>query len=422
MRLFRQPMKRQNLKETLDAIGLYWVTLILLAAMSSLIYLGPALWQTWSHRGPTLVTEGSGSGDGFVAGHDFVAFYSASSLVQEGRAALVYNEAEMVRTQHRLVGSADVGYLAFMYPPTILLVLAPLSTLPYFAALALWLLLPFCAYLFIMYRQVRLPPAAMFMVVTAPSVAQTLFAGQNGLLLAVLLTAGLLNHRTHPTLGGILLGLATVKPQLAILIFPALFAGRHWRVLIGATATLALMAALTTALFGADVWQAYAGIPAMAREWLAQGRLPWARMPTVYTAMRLAGAGDMLAGAVQIFVAVGVFGGVAWIWWRRCDPALSVAALLAAVPLTTPFLYDYDLPFMLTALALFTATAVSSGWRKWEKPLLLLVWLQPVWWWTLSATVFQLSIAPILYGLFFLATLSRIHWSAARQGQLTPGQ
>lgn len=410
-------MKRQNHKETLDAIGLFWLTLILLAAMSSLIYLGPALWQTWSHQGPTLVTEGSGAGDGFVAGHDFVAFYSASRLIQEGQAALVYSEPEMLRTQHHLVGSTDVGYLAFMYPPTFLLFLAPLSPLSYFTALAIWLLVPFCAYLFVVHRQIGLPAAALFMVVMSPAVAQTLFAGQNGLLLALFLTAGFLNHRAHPILGGILLGLATVKPQLAILVFPMLIAGRHWPALISAVLTLALMVACTTALFGADVWEAYSGMPALARDWLAQGRLPWSRMPTVYTAMRLAGAGDMAASAVQVLVAAGVLAALAWIWWRRSDPALSVAALLAGAPLTTPFLYDYDLPFMLTALALYTANAASSGWLKWEKPLLLIVWLQPVWWWTLSATVFQLSIAPIVYGLFFLATISRIRAVAAPSGE-----
>lgn len=408
-------MKHQTLKKTLDAVGLPWVTVILLAAMSSLIYLGPALWQTWTHQGPTLVTEGSGAGDGFVAGHDFVAFYSASQLVQNGQAALVYSEPEMLRAQHELVGSTDVGYLAFMYPPTFLLFLAPLSYLPYFTALALWLLLPFCAYLFILYRQSGLPPAALFMAALAPSVAQTLFAGQNGLLLAALLAAGLLNHRRRPALAGILLGLATAKPQLAILIFPALLAGRHWRTLIFAALTLGLMAALATALFGAEIWQTYSAIPGLAREWLAQGRLPWPRMPTVYTAMRLAGSGDTLGSAIQILVAAGALAGVVWAWWRRCDPALSVAALLAAAPLTTPFLYDYDLPFMLTALALYGAAAMTSGWNKWDKPLLLIVWLQPVWWWTLSATVWQFSVAPIVYGLFFLATLSRIGIFANRE-------
>lgn len=404
-------MKHLNLKETLDAVGLPWLTVLLLAAMSSLIYLGPALWQTWTHQGPTLITEGSGAGDGFVAGHDFVAFYSASQLVQDGMAALVYSEPEMLKAQHELVGSTDVGFLAFMYPPTYLLFLAPLSSMPYFPALALWLLLPFCAYLLILHRQVRLPAAALFMAALAPSIAQTLFAGQNGLLLAALLSAGFLAHATRPALAGILLGLATVKPQLAILIFPVLIAGRHWTAALYAALTLAAMAALATVMFGAEIWQVYSTVPAVAREWLAEGRLPWPRMPTVYTAMRLAGSGDMTASAVQLVTGACVLAAIAWLWWRRADPALSVAALFAGAPLTTPFLYDYDLPFMVTALALFTASAIETGWRKWEKPLLLVVWLQPVWWWTLSATVWEISVAPLVYGLFFLATLSRIRMS-----------
>ena len=81
--------------------------------------------------------------------------------------------------------------------------------------------------------------------------------------------------------------------------------------------------------------------------------------------------------------------------------------LLAGAPLTTPFLYDYDLPFMLPALAIFIAHAGKTGLRGWEKPLLLAVWLQPAWWWTLTAIQWEISIAPLVYGLFFLAVTRR---------------
>lgn len=400
-------MEKPSLKNMLDALGIAWVTILLVAIMSALIYTGPALWQTWTHDGPTLVTDGTGTGDGFVAGHDFVAFYSASQLVLEGKAARVYSEADMQRAQHELVGDSTVGYLAFMYPPTYLLLVSPLSTLPYFPALALWLLLPLLVFLYALWRGIAIPPAALLLAVTAPAVAQSLFAGQNGLLFAALLAGGLLLHERRPTAAGILLGFATAKPQLAILIFPALIAGRRWTTLFAASATLAAIAGLATALFGAEIWKLYAAIPAQAREWLAAGRLPWPRMPTVYAAARLAGMGDGVATVIQGGAGLAVLATVASIWWRGSSLKLRSAVLLAGAPLATPFLYDYDLPFMLTAMALFIADANARGWHNWEKPLLLAVWLQPVWWWTLSATVWQVSIAPLIYGLFFLAVVRR---------------
>lgn len=405
-------MKPSSIRHTLDAVGLPWITVLLVAAMATLVYAGPALWQTWTHDGPTLVTDGGGAGNGFVAGHDFVAFYAASQAALNGEARLVYDESYMKPAQHELVGDSGVGYLAFMYPPTYLLLTSPLALMPYFPALAIWLIVPLAFLLLTVGRRIDIPPLTLLLVVTAPSVAQTLFAGQNGLFFAALLTGGLLLQDRRPLLAGILLGLATAKPQLAILLFPALLFGRQWNVLGGAVGTLAVMVALSAAIFGLETWSAYIAVPGQAREWLAAGQLPWSRMPTVYTAIRLAGLGDIGANLAQIAIGLAALAMVAWVWWRGTATDLRAAVLLAGAPLTTPFMYDYDLPFMLPALAIFVASSSKVGWNAWEKLLLLAVWLQPAWWWTLSVTFLQISVAPMVYGLFFLA----VAWRAVQAG------
>jgi hypothetical protein len=409
-------MKQYSIKSALDATGLPWVTILLVAIMATLLYAGPALWQTWTHTGPTLVTDGADTGEGFVAGHDFVAFYAASKAVFDGNGALVYDEAFMKPAQHDLVGDSTVGYLAFMYPPTYLLLVSPLALVPYFPAMALWLLVPLMFLLFAMGRHIDIPPVTLLLAVTAPAIAQALFAGQNGLLFAALLAGGLLLHDRRPILAGILLGLATAKPQLAVLLFPALIFGRQWTVLLSAAAILAIMIIMSTVLFGPDIWRAYVAIPAQARDWLAAGQLPWPRMPTLYTALRLAGLGDIMASLAQAGIGLTVLATVAWVWWCGTSIELRVAVLLAGAPLTTPFMYDYDLPFMLPALAIFIAHAGKTGWRGWEKPLLLAVWLQPAWWWTLTANHWQISIAPLVYGLFFLS----VTWRAIRENSVEP--
>jgi hypothetical protein len=400
-------MKPSSIKNALDAVGLPWVTVLLVAIMATLVYAGPALLQTWTHDGPTLVTDGGGTGDGFVAGHDFVAFYSASRAVFDGNAALVYDKNFMKAAQHSLVGDTTVGYLAFMYPPTYLLLVSPLALVPYFPALALWQLIPLLFLLLTMGRRIDIAPVSLLLAITAPAVAQVLFAGQNGLLFAALLTGGLLLQDRKPLLAGILLGLATAKPQLAILLLPALIFGRQWIVLLGAAGTLVAMIVVSAVFFGLETWSAYTAIPEQARDWLAAGLLPWPRMPTLYAAARLAGLGDQAASLMQAATGLAVLATVAWVWWRGTSIELRAAVLLAGAPLTTPFLYDYDLPFMLPALSIFIAHASKTGWRVWEKPLLLAVWLQPAWWWTLTAIHWEISIAPLVYGLFFLAVARR---------------
>lgn len=407
MKLDQRAFLLPSIKSTLDAVGLPWVTILLIAVMSSFIYTGPALWQTWTHTGPTLVTDGAGTGEGFVAGHDFIAFYTASLTVLDGNSAMIYDEAFMKPAQHELIGNSTVGFLPFVYPPTYLLLVSPLALVPYFPALALWLFVPLLFLLVTMGRRIDIPPAALLLAVTAPAVGQALFAGQNGLLFAALLTGGLLLHDRRPALAGILLGLATAKPQLAVLLFPALIFGRQWVVLLSAAGTLAAIIVLSTMFFELEAWRVYATIPGQAREWLAAELLPLARMPTLYAAARLTGFGDLTAILAQMATGLAVLATVAWVWWRGTTIELRAAVLLAGAPLTTPYLYAYDLPFMLPALAIFMAHACKTGWRIWEKPLLLAVWLQPAWWWTLTTSYLQISIAPVIYGLFFLAMVRR---------------
>lgn len=394
-------MNTRSLQQNLDAIGLPWLTVLLIALASSLVYLGPSLWQTWTHDGPTLVNTA-----GFVTGHDFVAFYAASKAVLGGDAAMVYDRDFMMAAQIEIVGTSDIGYLAFMYPPTYLLLVAPLATLPYFSALALWQTLPLVIFL-LMLRRITLPPIALIMAAGAPAVAQALFAGQNGLIFAVFLGGGLLLLDRRPVPAGLLLGLALAKPQLAILLLPALIAGRHWKALAAMIATGVGTAAIAAAILGPEVWSSYLVVPGQAREFLAYGQLPWSRMPTLYTAARLAGLSETGGAVLQILGTLAVVTGIVWVWWKKAPPGLRVAVLLAGAPLATPFMYDYDLAFMLVALGLYLADALGRGPAPWEKIMLLLVWLQPVWWWWWIVEAGGISVSPLVYAVFFAAAAYR---------------
>ena len=399
-------MPKPTLKQNLDIIGLPWVAVLLVAMASSLIYLVPALWQTWTHDAPTLLNPA-----GFVTGHDFVAFYAASKAVLGGEAAMVYDRDFMMAVQVEIVGSPDIGYLAFMYPPTYLLLVAPLAALPYFPALALWQAVPFALFLLLL-RRIALPPIALVMAAAAPAVAQTLFAGQNGLLFALFLAGGLMMLDRRPLLAGLLLGLATAKPQLAVLLIPALVAGREWRALAAMLAAGAGLAALSMVILGPAVWSGYLTVPGDAREFLALGQLPWSRMPTLYAAGRLVGLSDAAGTALQLGGATLVLAGTCWVWWHRQRTRLRIVIILAGAPLVTPFMYDYDLPVMLLAIGLFLADGIDRGSVLWEKIVLLLVWLQPIWWWWWLVEATGVSPAPLVYAVFFAATLhrSRSEW------------
>ncbi|MDH3512113.1 MAG: DUF2029 domain-containing protein [Gammaproteobacteria bacterium] len=377
------------------------MTILLIFLASSLIYLAPSLWQTWTHDGATLVNQG-----GFVTGHDFVAFYAASKAVWSGDAAMVYDRDFMMAAQIEIVGAADIGYLAFMYPPTYLLLVAPLATLPYFPALALWQALPFVLFLLAL-RRIALPPIALVMAAGAPAIAQVLFAGQNGLLFALFLGVGLMALDRRPLAAGLLLGLAATKPQLAILLVPALIAGQNWRALAAMLGCVVALTVLSAAVFGADIWYSYLAVPGQVRDYLALGQFPWPRMPTLYAAGRLSGLPHTASMILQVAGALTVVAGIVWTWRKAAPTSLRITVLLAGAPLATPFMYDYDLPFMLIALGLYLAEALGRSQAWWERYMLLLVWLQPVWWWYWITSSTGVSIAPLVYASFFAAAVYR---------------
>jgi hypothetical protein len=65
--------------------------------------------------------------------------------------------------------------------------------------------------------------------------------------------------------------------------------------------------------------------------------------------------------------------------WRRFghDAMATGAAMLAATALASPYLFSYDLPFLILPLAWLVREGLARGFRPWEKALLVLLWFAP---------------------------------------------
>jgi hypothetical protein len=75
---------------------------------------------------------------GATLGVDFESFWAASRLLLGGHPAMAYVPAAH-HAQEIAIFRRDLGYAAFFYPPTYLLICAPLALLPYLPSLAVWL-------------------------------------------------------------------------------------------------------------------------------------------------------------------------------------------------------------------------------------------------------------------------------------------
>src|SRR5262249_20816814 len=128
----------------------------------------------------------------------------------------------------------EASYYAFFYPPLFLLICLPLALLPYGVALAVWVGTTGAACLAVV--RMLLPkcwPAALVLL-AFPGMLMNAGHGQNGALSTALLGAATLQLDRRPRLAGAFLGAMCFKPQLALLVVPALLAARRWQTLLWA--------------------------------------------------------------------------------------------------------------------------------------------------------------------------------------------
>ncbi len=285
----------------------------------------------------------------------FVAELEAASAAYGGR----INE-EQIRA---------VGYSPWMYPPTFLLFVVLLAYLPYLAAYLGWIALTAMPYLAAMTR-IFPPSCAVPAALAAPPVFFNLMYGQTAFLSTGLIALGLLSLRTQPWLAGVLIGVASVKPHLGILIPFALAAGGHWRAFGGASATVVGLIAISIAAFGMDPWYGFIGTIDFHLQGYEAGVFAWKVMTTVLSALKLSGVALSDAWVVQHLVTLctGVLVAVAW-WRHRAEEhldGLRYALLCCGTLLALPFAYVYELVLLVPAVAWFWRDWEARGGKRWE--------------------------------------------------------
>ncbi len=288
--------------------------------------------------------------------NDFAAFDSFSRFIKRYPARLIYDQGLLRQFQdlphHR--------FFAFMYHPGMMLLLWPLAYLPYEYGYVLWVGIGLIACSFAVAGHRHGWPLAVLLVV-APSTLWTALMGQSSLLVAALLVGGMLLSPRRPLLAGVLLGLATYKPQFGILVPVALIAAGQWRTVASATVTGLCIVMISTLAFGIAVWPAWFDHLSSIVEVRSIHRTEWAPiMATVTSNLVSAGVGRRVADVAQVIACLaGML--LTWQCFRRRPGSqdvegsfrLKVAALAATTFLVTPFAFYYDLPLFTCSILLF---------------------------------------------------------------------
>jgi hypothetical protein len=277
----------------------------------------------------------------FQAGSDWAPLWAAGRLAWDNVSG-IYDFDLIARLQGAVVTQVD--FHPYIYPPSALLLVAPLALLPFWPSLAL-VAAGSLAWLAWTSRKVGSDP---WLVLLAPPVAIAAIVGQTSLLVIGLVVLALSMLQKQEAKAGALLAVAAlIKPTLLILAPIGLIAGRNWRALGAAALTGAAGIAISMLLFGIQPWiewlqaiprfqQLFADYPPLVRNAVS----PHA------AAVRLG-----LESLVIIWVGAIVAAILVWLGFSRpSSPSTRSALVMGGALLLTPYAMNYELAVFAPAL------------------------------------------------------------------------
>lgn len=272
-----------------------------LATFWSLAAVVLVIWRAFSE-----MRLGLTDGVSHPVGEDFINFWSGAALAAQGHARLAYDLQKCHDFQVSVVGHAIQMY-HYSYPPTMMLLTAPLGVLPYGMALIAWSLLGLTAFGRAAYLAWPGRDALLF-AMAAPGTVVNLMDGQTGLWTAAILGGGMLCLDRRPLLAGGLLGLLICKPQIGFLIPLALLSGRRWSALFAMAAIAAALLGASIFCFGVDLWKDYAQLAQFLRRFDLESGESWEYMPSLFMMLRRWGVDVASCYLAQAALAAGVGG------------------------------------------------------------------------------------------------------------------
>lgn len=295
---------------------------------------------------------------GCYFGLDFVNFWSAGRLAVEGLVTQGYDPAAYKAILAQWF--APLNFTNLSYPPSLLVLLAPLSLLPYFAAYALWQIMGASAFVYaaIGRKLQRSDAHLVAALLIAPVLYSNFVFGQIALYMAALFVGALRALPARPVLAGVLFGLLTVKPQLGVLIPVFLLAIGAWRTIAAASVTALALFAVSALCFGLEPWHAYV-TDTTRLQWsyiMAMNDFYAVHMMTPYAALWSVGVPIpqalqwqwIITAAIVVVTAIVARGSAPW--------PLKSAILAVGTVLAVPYSLAHDLAVPLVAIVWYLST------------------------------------------------------------------
>jgi len=345
-----------------------WIAALGWIAGAAVIVAFLALSLNFRWSGPEVERSGPYAGD-------FPHEYAGGWIVSKGDPSQLYDRSYFNRIQHdpAVIGHRwrPTGFLLPLYPPFYYLWCVPLTALDYRAAAHVFTAFMIAA----LVASVRLVASVdrrtrgfvgwwVAAGLCYPPVLDSLIGGQKGTVFLLLFAATFrLLAQQRIFLAGAVFALASVKPQLMLVLLLVMLLNREWRFFAGLAAT-GVVLGIQSLIVG---WT-----PLL--DWIDSILHPWHHTAMVPRSHNWLGFARLLlgeySGPATWALWLALIAATGFVLWRVLGGRfaygsrsfrIQFAAIVLATPLVSPHLYTYDLSILVLPMILFALEMPREG-------------------------------------------------------------
>jgi hypothetical protein len=343
---------------------------------------------------------------------DFGQFYSAASMVRDGRGNELYNPSLQAKYQ----AGITPNHVFYFRPPFHALAFVPFTLLSCHAGSVLWTalsLLFFCTTIWLIWIQgASIYAIGLALVACVVPMLSSLMLGQDSAF-TVLIYAGAFSLITarKDFLAGCVLACGLYKPQLIIPFVIILMMRRNWGFLKGFALTALALGTLSIAVSGWQTVLAYPGLLLLDPGHRQVGTLGPILMPNLRGLLYLFVHAERLRRLLLVGISASVLA-VPAMFWNEERRTLSSAIAVSATLILSYYMYGYDLAIYLLPLALIFESALRSGvFAKFAMAMIAVCLIPPLHSILFLRGLYSLETVPLVLafalGCFLLKTLER---------------
>ena len=337
----------------------------------------------WTILFTTIPYPGKIGLDYNTLGTDWMVFYGAIRSVLDGNSALIFDGdrfTHFLNTAFAPLLSSPLDFRPWAYPPSFLVMLLPFAGLGFLGSYVAFQMASGALLARALLSSTPVPsPMLLIAVLACPASAINAINGQAVFLVAALIVGGFGLLERRPSLGGLVLGLLTFKPQFCVLVPIALIAAGQWRALLASGVSALAMMIASGMMFGWDLWLRW--VPLIienfispGEKWIAYGRM-WGH--SVYACTVLLGVPARLASWLQLLAMLGAAVSVVIAFRSQLGTREKTAVFLAATVLAAPHSGPYDVTLLVISAG-FWLMARTAPLPLWCWTLAFMVWLLPM--------------------------------------------